>query len=55
MIFAVRFAEFHEHSARGEFHEAAADIVEIFQQDIAPKLWWAVVLLDTVELLQKGV
>lgn len=54
LMFAVKFAEFHQRRLQGELQDAAADIVEIFKQDIAPKSWWAIVLLDAVELLQNG-
>jgi len=52
--FAVRFAEFHQRKINGDLQEAAFDVVSMFQEDIAPKLWWAVILCDAVDLLQNN-
>ncbi|TFK17557.1 hypothetical protein FA15DRAFT_675993 [Coprinopsis marcescibilis] len=52
MIFAARYARLHELLGRHEFVEAALDIVTIFQEDVAPSSWWAVVLCDSVPLLE---
>ncbi|KAI0070891.1 hypothetical protein K474DRAFT_1669600 [Panus rudis PR-1116 ss-1] len=52
LMFAVRFAEFHQRRINGELEDAAADVVSIFQDEIAPKAWWAVVLWDAIGLLQ---
>lgn len=54
LMFAVRFAEFHQRRLNGEWHDAAYDVVAMLREDIAPKGWWAVVLSDAVELLQHG-
>lgn len=55
LMFAVRLAEFHQRRLSGELHEAAYDIVAMLRDDVAPKAWWAVVLSESVELLQNGV
>lgn len=52
--FAVRFAEFHQQRMSGELDGAAWDVVEIFQEEIVPTSWWAVVLNDTLDLLQNS-
>lgn len=54
LLFAVRFAEYHQHRLQGDVQDAAADIMSIFKEDLAPKSWWAIVLLDAIELLQNG-
>lgn len=54
LMFAVRFAEFHQRRINGDIHDAALDVVSILRDDIAPKAWWAVVLYDAVELLQNS-
>ncbi|CCM06137.1 uncharacterized protein FIBRA_08387 [Fibroporia radiculosa] len=51
LMFAVRFAEFHQRRMQGELHDAAFDLATMFREDIAPKSWWAVLLSDAVELL----
>ncbi|RDX54141.1 hypothetical protein OH76DRAFT_1552905 [Lentinus brumalis] len=50
--FAVRFAEFHHRRAHADGQSAAADVVAMFREEIAPRSWWAVLLCDAVELLQ---
>lgn len=35
-----------------DVEEAALDLVNMLQDDIAPKSWWAVLLCDAVTLLQ---
>ncbi|KAJ8482613.1 hypothetical protein ONZ51_g5233 [Trametes cubensis] len=54
LMFAVRFAEFHQRRASGDGQGAAFDVVTMFREDIAPKSWWAVLLCDALELLQNG-
>lgn len=54
LMFAVRFAEFHQRRLNGELQDAAIDLVSMLRDDIAPKSWWAVVLSDSVDLLQHG-
>ncbi|PCH44067.1 hypothetical protein WOLCODRAFT_76869 [Wolfiporia cocos MD-104 SS10] len=50
--FAVRFAEFHHHKLQGHYTRAAYDLITIFQEQFAPKSWWAVLLSDAVDLLR---
>ncbi|KAL4250471.1 Nuclear pore complex protein Nup85 [Abortiporus biennis] len=52
LIFAVRLAEYHQRKSKGELQDAAVDVIAIFKDEIAPKSWWAVVLYDSIELLQ---
>ncbi|KAK7687336.1 hypothetical protein QCA50_009842 [Cerrena zonata] len=52
--FAVRFAEFHQRRLNGELEDAALDVMDIFQEEIVPTSWWAVVLCDTLDLLRNN-
>ncbi|PIL25370.1 hypothetical protein GSI_13260 [Ganoderma sinense ZZ0214-1] len=52
LMFAVRFAEFHQRRASGDLAGAASDLLSMFREETAPKSWWAVLLCDAVELLQ---
>ncbi|KAI0343020.1 hypothetical protein BDW22DRAFT_1329132 [Trametopsis cervina] len=54
LMFAVRFAEFHQRRLNGEMQDAAVDLISMLKDDIAPKSWWAVILSDSVDLLQHG-
>ncbi|GLB43373.1 putative nup85 Nucleoporin [Lyophyllum shimeji] len=52
LLFAVRYAHFHQLREQRNFQDAAADLIAIFREDLAPKSWWAVLLCDSVPLLQ---
>ncbi|KAF8637523.1 hypothetical protein AX17_002767 [Amanita inopinata Kibby_2008] len=52
LLFAVRYAHFHELRREERYQNAATELVSIFYDDLAPKCWWAVLLSDSVELLQ---
>jgi nuclear pore complex protein Nup85 len=52
--FAVAYAEFHKRRIEHDLQEAALILVAMFQQEIAPKSWWGVLLCDAVGLLQFG-
>ena len=54
LMFAVRYAEFHQRLLNRDLQDAAWDLVSMFQEDMAPKSWWPVLLCDAVELLQYG-
>ncbi|KAH0836428.1 Nup85 nucleoporin-domain-containing protein [Lanmaoa asiatica] len=54
LIFAVRYAEFHQRLLNQDLQDAAWDLVTIFQEEIAPKSWWGLLLCDAVQLLQHG-
>ncbi|KAI0369186.1 hypothetical protein BV20DRAFT_1044625 [Pilatotrama ljubarskyi] len=54
LMFAVRFAEFHQRRASGDGRGAALDVVTMFREEIVPKSWWAVLLCDALELLRDG-
>lgn len=52
LMFAVRYAEFHQRMSCQDLQEAAWDLVSIFQEETAPKSWWGVLLLDALGLLE---
>ncbi|KAI0294307.1 Nup85 nucleoporin-domain-containing protein [Multifurca ochricompacta] len=52
LMFAVRYAEFHQRRLSGDLQEAALDILTMFNEDLAPKMWWGVLLCDAVELVR---
>lgn len=54
LMFAVRYAHFHQLLEKQELHDASVDLVAIFHDDLAPKSWWAILLCDSVQLLQHG-
>jgi hypothetical protein len=54
LVFAVRYARFHELMEKREYQEAASDLIAIFSENVAPTSWWAVVLYDSVPLLRYG-
>ncbi|KAN0115630.1 Nup85 Nucleoporin domain containing protein [Russula decolorans] len=52
LMFAVRYAEFHQRRIRGDVQDAALDLLTMFSEDLAPKSWWGVLLCDAVELIR---
>ncbi|KAK7060823.1 hypothetical protein VNI00_000556 [Paramarasmius palmivorus] len=54
LAFAVRYAQIHRLLAEQDLHGAASDITTLLRDEIAPKSWWAVLLCDTVDLLNHG-
>lgn len=54
LIFAVRFARYHQLIEKQEYQDAASDLMAIFVEEVAPTSWWAVVLCDSVQLLSYG-
>jgi nuclear pore complex protein Nup85 len=54
LMFAVRYSQFHQLRLERNFEDAASDLVSLFHDDIAPRSWWAILLCDSVELLQHG-
>jgi nuclear pore complex protein Nup85 len=54
LMFAVRYAEFHQRRIRGDVQDAALDLLTMFNEDLAPKSWWGVLLCDAVELIRNG-
>jgi nuclear pore complex protein Nup85 len=50
-MFIVKYAEFHQRKMTTDPAEAAADLISMFEDDIAPTSWWGVLLLDSVEFL----
>jgi nuclear pore complex protein Nup85 len=53
-MFAVRYAEFHQRKLSGDLQEAALDLLTMFNEGLAPKAWWGVLLCDAVELIRNG-
>jgi len=51
LIFAVRFARYHQLIEKQDYQDAASDLMAIFVEEVAPTSWWAVVLCDSVQLL----
>ena len=54
LVFAVRYARFHELMEKQEYPDAASDLIAIFSENVAPTAWWAVVLYDSTPLLRYG-
>ncbi|KAI9510038.1 nucleoporin Nup85-like protein [Russula earlei] len=54
LMFAVRYAEFHQRRLSGDLQEAALDILTMFNEDLAPKTWWGVLLCDAVDLIRNN-
>lgn len=52
LMFAVRYAEFHQRRLNGDLQEAALDILTMFSDGLAPKTWWGVLLCDAVDLVR---
>ncbi|KAJ2911868.1 hypothetical protein MD484_g8548, partial [Candolleomyces efflorescens] len=52
LIFVTRYARLQELLYRKELSDAASDLITIIQDDIAPASWWAVILCDSVHLLE---
>lgn len=54
LMFAIRYSQFHRLRLQHDFRDAASDLVVLLRDDVAPKSWWAILLCDSVELLQQG-
>jgi nuclear pore complex protein Nup85 len=54
LMFAVRYAEFHQRRLNGDLQEAALDVLTMFSEGLAPKTWWGVLLCDAVDLVRNG-
>ncbi|KAH8991666.1 Nup85 nucleoporin-domain-containing protein [Lactarius akahatsu] len=52
LLFAVRYAEFHQRRLNGDLQEAALDILTMFNEGLAPRTWWGVLLCDAVDLVR---
>ncbi|KAI5124259.1 hypothetical protein M0805_005108 [Coniferiporia weirii] len=52
LMFAVRYAEFHQRNAQGDAENAALDLISMFEEDLAPRAWWGVILNDAIPFLQ---
>jgi nuclear pore complex protein Nup85 len=51
LMFIVKYAELHQRKMSNDLVEAAADLISMFEDDIAPTSWWGVLLQDSVEFL----
>ncbi|KAI0028322.1 Nup85 nucleoporin-domain-containing protein [Vararia minispora EC-137] len=51
LLFAVRYAEFHQRRLSGDLQDAALDLEALFDSDIAPRAWWGVLLQFLYSLL----
>lgn len=51
LLFIVCFARFHRYRLDGDFKAAATELAGAFRHEIVPKSWWAVLLDDSLELL----
>jgi nuclear pore complex protein Nup85 len=54
LVFAEQYAHFHQLLAKAELQNAALELLAMFRGNIAPKSWWAILLCDSVPLLQSG-
>ncbi|KAF8892121.1 nucleoporin Nup85-like protein [Infundibulicybe gibba] len=52
LMFAAHYAHFHQMLVSQELQEAAFDLVTMFHDQVVPKSWWAILLCDSVALLQ---
>ncbi|KAJ7765398.1 Nup85 nucleoporin-domain-containing protein [Mycena maculata] len=52
LMFAVRYSNFQQLRIKHDLQNAALDLIAMFRDDVAPKSWWAVLLCDSVDLLQ---
>lgn len=52
--FAIRYAEFHQHNNLADTENAASALMSIFEENLSPRSWWAVLLNDAIPLLQDG-
>lgn len=52
--FAIRYAEFHQHNFQGDTENAASALMSIFEENLSPRSWWAVLLNDAIPFLQDG-
>lgn len=51
-MFAVRYAEFHQRAILGDTENAALDLLSLFEENLAPRSWWGVLLHDAVNFVQ---
>lgn len=54
LVFAVRYADFHQRKMLGDAENAALDLVSMFEEELAPRAWWGVLLYDATPFLQDG-
>ncbi|KAH7905644.1 nucleoporin Nup85-like protein [Hygrophoropsis aurantiaca] len=52
LVFAVRYAEFHQRLQNQDLYDAAWDLITMFQEDLVPKSWWGAILCEAAGLLQ---
>jgi len=54
LVFVQRYAEFHKLCIAGDLPSAAEHLIEMFNSEVTPRSWWAVLLTDCSELLASG-
>ena len=54
IAFAIRYAEFRQRELHGDLKNAAMDLVSMFEEELAPRSWWGVLLYDSTRFLQDG-
>lgn len=52
--FTVRYAEFHHTRLEGRRADAAGELTDLFSNDLVPRSWWGLLLVDAAELLSGG-
>ncbi|PAV19573.1 hypothetical protein PNOK_0450700 [Pyrrhoderma noxium] len=52
IAFAIRYAEFRQRELHGDLKNAAMDLVSMFEEELAPRSWWGVLLYDSTRFLQ---
>lgn len=53
LVFAIRLAELQERRQEEDWQDCAWSLTSMFHDTIAPKSWWAMLLIEAVELLQR--
>ncbi|KZW00006.1 hypothetical protein EXIGLDRAFT_723166 [Exidia glandulosa HHB12029] len=54
LLFVQRYAEFHKLCQDGDLSTAAEHLIDMFNAEIVPRTWWALLLADASELLSSG-
>lgn len=52
LAFLARYRDMHAFYAQGDKERAAAVLVHLLATELAPKTWWAILLVDAVPLLE---
>lgn len=54
LVFVQRYAEFRKLCIEGDLSLAAEHLIDMFNAEIVPRAWWAVLLADACDLLGTG-